>query len=114
MYGLEKNIDLSFLTNKDLLQIAVSQFQITLYFSDEVTVSIEGNFQHNNQINTNKSPNNASSLLDLLGSKTIEVENSGDGSIKISFSNGDVLNIFDSNKEYESYQLVNRKVVIVV
>jgi hypothetical protein len=44
MYGLKKEIDLSFLTGRELTQIAIGRFQVQFHFDENVAVSVEQNF----------------------------------------------------------------------
>jgi hypothetical protein len=40
MYGLKKEIDLSFLTGRELIQVAIGSFQVEFHFDEDVTVSV--------------------------------------------------------------------------
>jgi hypothetical protein len=46
MYGLEKEIDLSFLTSRELIQVAIGSFQVQFHFDEDVTVSVEAGFRY--------------------------------------------------------------------
>ena len=38
MYGLRKEIDLSFLTERELIQVAIGSFQVQFHFDEDVAV----------------------------------------------------------------------------
>lgn len=44
MYGLKKEIDLSFLTGRELIQVAIGSFQVQFHFDEDVALSVEGDF----------------------------------------------------------------------
>lgn len=44
MYGLKKEIDLSFLTGRELIQVAIGSFQVQFHFDEDVALSAEGDF----------------------------------------------------------------------
>ncbi|MBX3333591.1 MAG: hypothetical protein KF876_05670, partial [Nitrospira sp.] len=51
-------------------------------------------------------PRSAASLLGLLGSSVTSVHGDPDGTLTLTFSNGDVVTVFD-NEGYEAYQIGN-------
>jgi hypothetical protein len=46
MYGLKKEIDLSFLTGRELIQVAIGLHQVRFGFDDDVAVSVEAEFHY--------------------------------------------------------------------
>ena len=44
MYGLKKDIDLSFLNGRERIQIAIGLFHVSFRFDEEVAISVEGEF----------------------------------------------------------------------
>lgn len=116
MYGLQ-GADLKFIKGKTLNQVCVGTHQVILNL-DDVSISIEGLFTHqaNQQMESvmEALPSSARSLLGLLGLSVIEVDSQDDRTLSIKFSNGDLVNVYDSNDTYESYQISFRDKLIVV
>jgi hypothetical protein len=48
MYGLKKEMDLSFLNGRELIQIAVGLYHISFRFDEDVAISVEGEFRYFN------------------------------------------------------------------
>jgi hypothetical protein len=46
MYRLKKEIDLSFLTGRELVQVAIGSFQVQFHFDEDVAVSVEAEFRY--------------------------------------------------------------------
>ena len=46
MYGLKKEIDLSFLTGRELIQLAIGVYQVQFGFDEDVRISVESEFRH--------------------------------------------------------------------
>jgi hypothetical protein len=109
MYGLNKNTDLSFLIGKELSQVAIGLHQVQLNFDQDVSINMECQFDHisnGESLTTSKNlPDSASSLLQLIGSKIIRVENHGNGTIEIIFSDQSIVKVYDNNESHESYQI---------
>ena len=118
MHGLQKETDLAFFIEKELLQVCVGLYQVILNFSDEVDIKIESLFNHKNSNESltkeNILPGSAISLLRLLGCTVSESSNIGNGTLELKFSNGDLLHIFDSDTGYESYQINSPDSKIIV
>jgi len=119
MYGLNKDTDLSFLSEKELHQVCVGEVQIILKFDGDIELSLECTFEHvpkHGQVflGDSSKPISSSSLMTLLGSSIKRVDNIGEGGIELFFSNGDKVRIYDSNNSTESYQITFPKDMIIV
>ncbi|MDH5459217.1 MAG: DUF6188 family protein [Nitrospinota bacterium] len=118
MYGLNKKTDLSFLIERQLEQVAIGLHQVQLNFDQDVSISLECKFDHTSNgkslITSENLPSSASSLLQLIGSKLIRVENHGNGDIEITFSDQNIVKIFDSNKSFESYQISSPSINLII
>jgi hypothetical protein len=77
VYGLKKGIDLSFLTDREVIQVCVGSFDIIFNFDDNVSISIVGQFNYfdrNNEFQWTPTPeglNAAGHAIHLLGA-TVE------------------------------------------
>ena len=117
MYGLDKNKDLTFLEGKELIQICIGQHQVILRYTDDVYISIEGNFELLSQDESGYErtlPELASSLVVLLGAKVSETEIGDNGALDLHFSNHEILRLYDSNDNSESYEIGSPNFTIVV
>ena len=89
-----------------------------LRFSGDVAVSVEGRFRRQAIRQVPKDfeslPAAAAVMLELIGLSTTSVRGQDDGTLVIEFSNGDVVEIYDSNESFESYQIEGGDEVIVV
>jgi hypothetical protein len=118
MYGLNKNIDLTFLKGRELIQIVIGIYQIIFHFDEEVKISAEAKFEHVSKEEScvwrPEAPALATSAVKLLGSTVQSVDWQEDGTLKLAFSNGDQLIVYDSSSEYESYAITCPGRTIVV
>jgi hypothetical protein len=119
MYGLDKDTDLSFFSEKELLQVCVGEYQIILKFDGSIQLSLECIFEHvlkDGQVllGDSSKPISSSSLMTLLGSSVKRADNIGEGNIELLFLNGDKIRIYDSNDGTESYNITFPEGRIVV
>jgi hypothetical protein len=117
MYGL-KNVDLTFLEGRQLIQIAIGIHQVIFAFDDELTISVERKFRYSSQNQSSEwhpgAKEIAARTVELLGATVENVKGQEDGTLRLEFSNGDYLLFTDDTKEYESYQITGRGETIVV
>ena len=118
MNGLPKNKDLTFLLGKELIQVCVGLHQKIIRFDGETSITLECEYKVLNvevdEGEVSTSCSGTAKLLKILGSRITGVTNEGSGELSIAFSNGSVLVVYDSNSEYESYQLSDPTQTIVV
>ena len=120
MYGLKKETDLSFLTGRELIQVAIGSFQVQFHFDEDVTVSVEAEFCYFDGQNEwiwqqePSSPQIAARTLAMLGASISSFETHENGTLALAFSNGHRLTILDSFKEYESYDIARPGQTIIV
>lgn len=120
MYGLKKEIDLSFLTGRELIQVAIGSFQVQFHFDEDVGVSVEAEFRYFDGQQEwiwkqePSSPHVAARAVAMLGASITSFERSEDGTLALTFSNGHRLTILDSSKEYESYDITRPGQTIIV
>jgi hypothetical protein len=118
MYGLSEDVKLDFLRNRELIQMLVGQYQLILRFDGDISISIECEFDHirdgQSQLHSDSLPLAATSLLELVGAKITAVDPIGSGALALRFSNNDILTIKDSNEDSESYEILGPNVQVVV
>jgi Family of unknown function (DUF6188) len=111
MYGLKKGIDLSFLKDRELIQVAIGVYQVQFGFDEDVRIGVEGGFDYfDGATELSWKPEAeysriAARTVALLGATVHTFEAHEDGTLKLAFSNGHRLVILDSSKEYESYSI---------
>lgn len=120
MNGLKKEIDLSFLNGRELVQIAIGLYHISFRFDEEVAISVEGEFRYFDGQSECvwKSEASAAQIagrtVSLLGATIRNFESHEDGTLTLAFSNGQRLTIVDNSKQYESYHITLPGRTIVV
>jgi hypothetical protein len=113
MYGLPKDFDGSFLVGRTLELVCFSQNQMSLHFSDDITITIESAFSYKiDQIVD--VPVQQSNLMELLGSSVSVAQGDENGTLSLLFDNGATLKVFDTTKQYESYTISYGGKVIIV
>jgi len=118
MHGLKKDVDLSFLTGREVVQVAIGMYQVIFAFDEDVSISVEGAFTYSDRARETvwkpTSPDAAASAVVLLGTKVEQAKGEENGTLTLTFSNGGCLTIPDSSREYESYQITRPGETIVV
>jgi hypothetical protein len=118
MYGLSKKIDLSFLNDRECIQIAVGMFQVQFRFDEDVSISVEGEFSYfdgrEELVWKPGACHRAASTVALLGASIRIFEGQSSGTLTLNFSNGHRLVISDSSQEFESYSIARPGHTIVV
>jgi len=120
MYGLSKDIDLSFLTGREVIQVAIGIYQIIFGFDEDVRISAYSQFRYfDGQEEWIWKPERgaeqiAARTVSLLGATIQGFEGQENGTLTLDFSNGHRLTIPDSSKEYESYDITRPGETIVV
>lgn len=110
MYGLPRNIDLSFLNGREVIQVAIGIFQVQFGFDEDATICVHSQFTHfdgHQDWTWTPEPSKvqvAARALSLLGATVERVQTHEDGTLILSFSSGHRLTLVDS-KEYESYEI---------
>jgi len=119
MYGLNQQVDLSFLSDRKLLQVCVGEFQVILRFDGDTTITLECAFGYTPKsgqklLGVPSSQNSAACLLGLVGLQVMHVNNLGNGNLEIVLTNRDRVEIYDSNADTESYQISSPRGMIIV
>lgn len=118
MYGLPSDLDLGFLVGPTLLQVCIGENEVILRFDGDISITIESRFLvrdlSGRETVFENAPPAAASLLDLLSDSIAEVLGQLDGTLRLSFAKGGILEVYDSSKDYESYQIQHGKDIHVV
>ena len=120
MYGLPKDNDLSFLNGREVVQVAIGVYQIQFGFDEDVIIYVEsqfGYFDGQREWVWKPEPGAAqiaAQTISLLGATIQTFEGQENGTLTLKFSNGHRLTIFDSSKDYGSYDITRAGQTIVV
>jgi Family of unknown function (DUF6188) len=112
MYGLKPDVDLNFFIGKELIQLAVGPYDVQFHFHESVWLSVQSRTEHISKEIVHEwdgdanQPLAAGSLLGLISSSVISLQGESDGTLTLTFSNGDVVTVFDQ-EGYEAYQIGN-------
>jgi Family of unknown function (DUF6188) len=111
VYGLSPETDLSPLEGCTLTFVGFGQFQVQLAFAGEsaCSISIEGDYVVAPSLREptvfTTATDGAAALLPLLGRKVTLASVPVDGTTRLGFADGSVVEVLDSSVEYESYQI---------
>ncbi len=118
MYGLPNDLDLSFLVGVTLLQVCVGANEVILHFDGEVSITIESRFRvrgtNGHDAVFEDKPSSAASLAELLSDSIVDCLGHQDGTLRLSFAKGGLLEVYDSLEHYESYQIQHGQDIHVV
>lgn len=119
MYGLPENIDLSFFHGKVLQQVCIGYNEAILRFGDDVSITIETDIGHKSSAGEITAlyktiiPS-APMLASFMHSSIVKASAILPGTLALEFSNGEVLEVYDTSSQYESYIIKYGDKTIVV
>ena len=118
MFGLPRNVDLSFFVDRAVSQVCFGAHDLILNFSDELSVSVTSLIEFKDAkgeaVRSEDFREVASALVSLIDRTVVSVNGEMDGTLDLIFDNGARLSIFDRYKQYESYVIKHRETLIVV
>ncbi|WP_459182081.1 DUF6188 family protein [Streptomyces sp.] len=120
MFGLDVDTDLAAFQGCELESFSVSAHQVQLRCNSlrNVGVSIEGDFAvipaGGPTVMYRRPPDAAGALAGLLGAEIAKALVTSPGTVSIRFSDGTVIEIYDSEEHYESYQInIGERLILV-
>ena len=119
MYGLPETFDASVFVGRTLQQVAFSANSVSLWFGEDLSVTIESSFSHaassgSKQAEKQTVPVAKSSLMQLAGKAVRSAESDRHGTLTLRFEGGHVLSVFDDLPQYESYRIQQGEDEIIV
>lgn len=119
MYGLPKDIDLSFLVGKTIIQVCVGFNELILNLDEgQISICIQSVCAYHSEdgptLEIEAYPVSASTICGLLGKPIIQAQSEENGTLTLKFLGGSVFTIYDDDKQYESYQIKHGDKLIVV
>lgn len=120
MYGLSPETDLSPLNGCTLTFVGFGEYQLQLAFSGDTlcAITIEGDYvvtpSGSESTRFSGAVDGAAAVLPLLGHTVTVAEVPIDGTARVGFDDGSLVEVLDSSEHYESYQvnLGDRLVVV--
>lgn len=113
MYNLPKFEQLSFLTEKEVLQIQLNLNSITVIMNDDISITIENPFQINGTFINIGEVSNYGKIANILGSKIAAYEIT-DNELKIYFTHNNMLTLYAEASNYECFTIDTPKESIAI
>lgn len=111
MYGVPENLDLAFLRDAELIQVCLGLYQVQFNFFPEGSLSVMGEWEllaaDGSEIDRSVQPPRARpfEFHRLLGQRIAGSLLSPPGWIALRFERGELLRVFDSSQQYESFSI---------
>jgi hypothetical protein len=119
MYGLPNDFDPSVFIGMELIQICFSANQLTIYFNDELSITVQSSLCFERS-GTNYEPKIMSipicesDLMVAIGDQVVQAAGNTEGTLCLTFAGGHQITVFDDSESYESYQIRVRDRMIIV
>ncbi len=118
MNPLPKGTNLDFLIGQTLGQVCLGANEVILNFSENTSITIESEFlvqdEHAVRTGFEDVRPTASALAKLIAEAVQKVSSQEDGTLKVWFTRGDILEIYDTWEMYESYVIQHHDTFYVV
>ncbi|WP_449421749.1 DUF6188 family protein [Rhodanobacter lindaniclasticus] len=118
MYGLKKNVDLSFLLDSVVEQICVSNSGLIINFDKPIRITILSTFTLSSSKETPSSLTSYAQdsvvLFPLIGEKIHSASATNDGNLEVIFYSGETLEIIDDSSQFESFLIDNDGQITIV
>lgn len=109
MNGIPATVDLNPLIGKIVLQICFGVLQLMVKLDDSIEIGIECECSYIDNLGVSTLildySAHASLICNLLGLRISSVKRTQDGGLMLRFETGVQLNLANSNREYESFQI---------
>jgi hypothetical protein len=111
MHGLPEDFDGQFFVGKDLIAVTFSANTISFAFDDEVLVTAEAPFLYkatpSDAGEVQPVPARSSTLMCLVQHQVHRASATTDGTLELTFDDGQMLIFVDDSEHYESYHVQN-------
>ena len=118
MYGLSKNVDLSFLSGVELQQVCIGRNEVILNFDQDVRITVLSSLAVSCERGTPPTRYDdvvigGSMVLPLLHDAVSEAEATDEGGLLLAFASGGTIIVFDDSDQYESFWIAHGKEQII-
>lgn len=116
MYGLPKEIDPSFFVGKILNVVSFTSNTINLIFDDKVAITLYSSYQQQSKFDVEHHllgsaqsvfKIQSSSLMQFCGHAVISAVANEDGTLALTFDDGNVMNCIEDPGPYECYEFTD-------
>lgn len=118
MYRLPPDLDLSFFSNKTLLQVGIGANELILNFDDDLSITVTSRIGLTGLLGSHDTyedfPKAAPAMVALLNDVVVTAEGDSIGTLTLTFRSGIKLEFYDPNDRYESYVVKNGHEAIIV
>jgi hypothetical protein len=118
MHGLPEDTDLTFFRGAALQQACVGQNEVILRLDPDIEVMVAGDIRMTSAAGvaqlSQTAPRSGCLLVSLLGRVVEAAHPEADGSMKLTWNSGEIVEVLDSFPEFESYTVRSGERVIVV
>lgn len=118
MNGLPTDADLSFLEGATLLQVCVGENEVILNLDPDISIMVASVIRMTTgdgvALELADAPESGRSMLALLGHGVAAVAHDPDGTLRRTWDGGEVTELLDSWKEFESYTIRHGDTLLVV
>ena len=118
MYGVPQGLDLTFLHDRELVQVCLGLYQVQFLFDPDGALAVEGKWELRGADGSEldrggPTPRTAPYQLHrLLGQRITGTDIKPPDWIALRFENGEELRIYDSSKQYESFTIQPGDIVV--
>ena len=111
MYGVPKDLDLTYLHGAELIQVCLGVHQVQFHFHPRGILSVEGEWElraaDDSELDRSEPPPRTRpfELHRLLGPKVTDTVLAPPNWLAIRFERGELLRVFDDSEQYESFNI---------
>ena len=118
MYGLKESLDLNFLINSEITQVALGKHDVQISFGERVKICAQCKMTFERSTGAvdidGEDGQSAGDLSELLGEIVSAIKIPNGKELVLHFKSGNLLRIFDSSERYESFVVWNNGVFTAV
>jgi Family of unknown function (DUF6188) len=118
LYGLPAGVDFRFFIDLEVTQVCIGVHELILRFSDEVTVTVEGDLGIRVAATPQRVSGNyrelAADAASLLAQKVTDVRSATSGTLILDFGESAQISLYDSSSHYESYNILHGSKLYVI
>jgi len=119
MYGLPDDFPAEVFVGTTLQEISFLEYQVRFFFGEALAITVEASFSHATDasgkgMTVHYVPVLSSGVMALTGHTVSAAVGARDGTLTLTFDNGNALAFYDSTPTYEAYSIkIGQRVIIV-
>lgn len=111
MYGLKESLDLNFLINSEITQVALGKHDVQIAFGESIKICAQCKMRFERSTGVldidGEDGRSAGALSVLLGETVSAIRIPSGKELVLHFKSGNLLRVFDSSERYESFVIWN-------